>query len=166
MDDFNDLAKLLGALVFLGVLIGVGARLAMPGDQRMSALKTVLYGIAGAIIGGGLAELMDMRMMFTAAAGVLVAVLLIGALHQGGVLVPEDAVGPEEEAVGPAHQGRDLLDLVTHNTDGDLEREAAADEVEAQEAAEEVAEDAAAVETPVEDEVVVEQAVEDPEADA
>jgi uncharacterized membrane protein YeaQ/YmgE (transglycosylase-associated protein family) len=172
MDDFSDLAKLLGGLILLGALVGVGARVAMPGDQRMGFLKTVLYGIAGALIGGGIVELLDMadlleaNVALWALAGTLVAVLLIGALHQGGVLVPEDAVTAEDHEKGPAHQGHDLLDVVTRNEDGDAEREAAADQVELAEAVEAgeadvvvpvaVVHETVVVETPVDADTVAE----------
>lgn len=158
--DLNELLIALAKLAGLGVIIGIGARLALPGDQHMGPAKTVLYGIAGALIGGGLALLMDLNDMFVALAGTIVSILLIGALHQHGIIVPEDAPDGVE---GPLHQGGDLLDRVTRNDDGDLEREAAAAEAEAEEAAQEAADRGAVV---VDERVIVVAEPEVVEADA
>ena len=43
-------------LILIGIVIGVIARLVMPGRQHISALMTVLLGIAGAVIGGIIAS--------------------------------------------------------------------------------------------------------------
>jgi hypothetical protein len=82
------------------------------------------------------------------------------------VLVPEDAVTAEDHEKGPAHQGHDLLDVVTRNEDGDAEREAAADQVELAEAVEAgeadvvvpvaVVHETVVVETPVDADTVAE----------
>ncbi len=70
-------------LILVGLVIGVLARLLVPGKQRLSMLATLLLGVAGAIIGGFLASLMGMGSItelnvvgFVLA--VVAAVLLIG----------------------------------------------------------------------------------------
>ena len=70
-------------LILVGLVIGVLARLIVPGKQRLSLLATLLLGVAGAIIGGFLASLMGMGSItelnvvgFVLA--VVAAVLLIG----------------------------------------------------------------------------------------
>lgn len=70
-------------LILVGAVIGVLARLIVPGKQRLSMLATVLLGVAGAVIGGVLASLVGMGSItelnvvgFILA--VVAAVLLIG----------------------------------------------------------------------------------------
>ena len=70
-------------LILVGAVIGVLARLIVPGKQRLSMLATVLLGIAGAVIGGLLASLVGLGSItelnvvgFILA--VVAAVLLIG----------------------------------------------------------------------------------------
>ncbi|WP_198588568.1 GlsB/YeaQ/YmgE family stress response membrane protein [Geodermatophilus chilensis] len=43
-------------LIVVGLVIGALARLLKPGRQRMSILATMLLGVAGAIIGGLIAD--------------------------------------------------------------------------------------------------------------
>ena len=43
-------------LIVVGVVIGALARLIKPGKQRMSILATMLLGVGGAIIGGLIAD--------------------------------------------------------------------------------------------------------------
>ncbi|MFP5371909.1 MAG: GlsB/YeaQ/YmgE family stress response membrane protein [Actinomycetes bacterium] len=70
-------------LIVVGAVIGVLARLIVPGKQRLSMLATVLLGVAGAVIGGLLASLVGLGSItelnvvgFILA--VVAAVLLIG----------------------------------------------------------------------------------------
>ena len=70
-------------LILVGAVIGVLARLIVPGRQRLSMLATILLGVAGAVIGGLLAGLVGMGSItelnvvgFILA--VVAAVLLIG----------------------------------------------------------------------------------------
>ncbi len=70
-------------LILVGLVIGVLARLIVPGKQRLSLLATLLLGVAGAVIGGVLASLVGMGSItelnvvgFVLA--VVAAVLLIG----------------------------------------------------------------------------------------
>ena len=46
-------------LIAVGLVIGVLARLLQPGRQRMSILATMLLGVAGAVIGGLIADWLD-----------------------------------------------------------------------------------------------------------
>jgi uncharacterized membrane protein YeaQ/YmgE (transglycosylase-associated protein family) len=46
-------------LIAVGLVIGVLARLLQPGRQRMSILATMLLGVAGAVIGGLIADRLD-----------------------------------------------------------------------------------------------------------
>ena len=46
-------------LIVVGLIIGALARLLKPGRQRMSILATMLLGIVGAIIGGLIADWLD-----------------------------------------------------------------------------------------------------------
>jgi uncharacterized membrane protein YeaQ/YmgE (transglycosylase-associated protein family) len=46
-----DPVQILG-LIIIGIVIGVIARLVLPGRQKIGALMTILLGIGGALIGG------------------------------------------------------------------------------------------------------------------
>jgi uncharacterized membrane protein YeaQ/YmgE (transglycosylase-associated protein family) len=46
-------------LIVVGLIIGALARLLQPGRQRMSILATMLLGVVGAIIGGLIADWLD-----------------------------------------------------------------------------------------------------------
>ena len=70
-------------LIFIGVVIGVLARLIKPGRQRLGMLMTVLLGIGGALIGGVIAGLIGTGSIFELdfigfVVAVIAAVLLIG----------------------------------------------------------------------------------------
>ena len=70
-------------LIVVGLIIGVLARLIVPGKQRLSMLATLLLGVAGAIIGGFLASLIGRGDIFELnfvgfVLAVVAAVLLIG----------------------------------------------------------------------------------------
>ena len=39
-------------LIVIGIVIGILARLVMPGRQHIGVLMTILLGIAGALVGG------------------------------------------------------------------------------------------------------------------
>jgi uncharacterized membrane protein YeaQ/YmgE (transglycosylase-associated protein family) len=45
-------------LIVVGLIIGALARLLKPGRQRLSILATMALGVVGAIIGGGLADVL------------------------------------------------------------------------------------------------------------
>ena len=74
-------------LILIGAVIGILARLVMPGRQAIGVLMTVLLGIAGALVGGTVAselgegDIFELNFIGTVV-GVIAAVLLI-ALAQG-----------------------------------------------------------------------------------
>jgi uncharacterized membrane protein YeaQ/YmgE (transglycosylase-associated protein family) len=45
-------------LIVVGLIIGALARLLKPGRQRLSILATMALGVVGAVIGGGLADVL------------------------------------------------------------------------------------------------------------
>ena len=70
-------------LIAVGLVIGALARLLKPGRQRMSILATLLLGVAGAVIGGLIADWLDVGSVtelnfWGFLFALLVAVLLIG----------------------------------------------------------------------------------------
>ena len=70
-------------LIVVGLIIGVLARLIVPGKQRLSMLATLLLGVAGAVIGGVIASLLGTGNIFELniigfVVAVIAAVLLIG----------------------------------------------------------------------------------------
>ena len=74
-------------LILIGIVIGVLARLLIPGRQSIGVLMTVLLGIGGALIGGTIASAIGEGDIFELNAigtifGVIAAVLLI-ALAEG-----------------------------------------------------------------------------------
>jgi uncharacterized membrane protein YeaQ/YmgE (transglycosylase-associated protein family) len=75
-------------LIFIGLVIGVLARLIKPGRQRIGLLMTLLLGVGGAIIGGVIAGLLGTGSIFELdflgfVVAVIAAVLLIGAAEGG-----------------------------------------------------------------------------------
>lgn len=74
-------------LILIGAVIGVIARLIMPGRQRIGALMTVLLGIGGALVGGTVAsalgegDIWELNFVGTVV-GVIAAILLI-AIAEG-----------------------------------------------------------------------------------
>jgi len=75
-------------LIFIGLVIGVLARLIKPGRQRIGLLMTLLLGVGGAIIGGLIAGLLGTGSIFELdfigfVVAVIAAVLLIGAAEGG-----------------------------------------------------------------------------------
>ena len=70
-------------LIVVGLVIGALARLLKPGRQRMSILATMLLGVAGAIIGGLIADWLEVGSItelnfWGFLFALIVAVLLIG----------------------------------------------------------------------------------------
>jgi uncharacterized membrane protein YeaQ/YmgE (transglycosylase-associated protein family) len=70
-------------LIGIGLVIGVLARLIVPGKQRLSMLATILLGIAGAVIGGLIASLIGTGDIFELnfigfVIAVVAAILLVG----------------------------------------------------------------------------------------
>ena len=67
-------------LLIAGAVIGVVARLLLPGRQPIGMILTVVLGIAGALAGGALAELILDNWVVNFILGVAVAALLIAAV--------------------------------------------------------------------------------------
>jgi uncharacterized membrane protein YeaQ/YmgE (transglycosylase-associated protein family) len=74
------------AWVVLGLLAGLVARAVLPGDDSIGIIATLLIGIAGAIAGGFVAELLgfeglgtffEVRTWIIAVAGAMVLLLLV-----------------------------------------------------------------------------------------
>lgn len=94
MDDISELIYTLLGSIAVGALIGVGARAGLPGDQRLDWIRTILYGMAGGVIGAGAALLLDLDYRFAIGIGALVSMALIVMVHQHGHVDPgEDADG-------------------------------------------------------------------------
>ncbi len=77
-------------LVIIGIVIGIIARLVMPGRQHIGVLMTVLLGIGGAIVGGivasaiGTGNIFELNVLGTIV-GIIAAVGLIAIAETGGV---------------------------------------------------------------------------------
>jgi len=93
-------------LILIGIVIGVIARLVLPGRQHIGFLMTILLGIAGAVVGGlvasaiGEGDIFELNFVGTLV-GVIAAVGLIAAAEALGVghgNVP--ATGPSTRPVG------------------------------------------------------------------
>ena len=72
----------------VGLLIGALARLVIPGQQQIGVLATALYGIGGSLLGGILADALDLGAILGFAMSVAVAVVLIlvvGGTQRRGV---------------------------------------------------------------------------------
>ncbi len=70
-------------LIAVGLVIGALARLLQPGRQRMSILATMLLGVVGAVIGGLIADWLDVGSItelnfWGFVFALLAAILLIG----------------------------------------------------------------------------------------
>jgi uncharacterized membrane protein YeaQ/YmgE (transglycosylase-associated protein family) len=71
-------------LIGIGIVIGVLARLIVPGKQHISMVMTVVLGVAGALIGGLIASLLGTGDIFELNVlgfiiAVVAAVVLVGA---------------------------------------------------------------------------------------
>ena len=77
-------------LIIIGIIIGIIARLVMPGRQRIGVFMTVLLGIGGAIIGGivgsaiGTGDIFELNVLGTIV-GIIAAVGLIALAEALGV---------------------------------------------------------------------------------
>jgi uncharacterized membrane protein YeaQ/YmgE (transglycosylase-associated protein family) len=77
-------------LIVIGIVIGVLARLVLPGRQRIGAGLTVLLGIAGALVGGivasaiGTGDIFELNFLGTIV-GIVAAAGLIGVADQAGI---------------------------------------------------------------------------------
>jgi uncharacterized membrane protein YeaQ/YmgE (transglycosylase-associated protein family) len=70
--------KLLG-WALIGLVIGALARLALPGRQTVGLLATALFGVAGALLGGIIADAADVGTILQFVIAVAVAAALIAA---------------------------------------------------------------------------------------
>ena len=77
-------------LILIGIVIGVLARLFLPGRQHIGVLMTILLGIAGAVIGGvvasaiGEGDIWELNFVGTIV-GIIAAIALIAAAEAAGV---------------------------------------------------------------------------------
>jgi uncharacterized membrane protein YeaQ/YmgE (transglycosylase-associated protein family) len=77
-------------LIVIGIVIGVLARLVLPGRQRIGAGLTVLLGIAGALVGGivasaiGTGDIFELNFLVTIV-GIVAAAGLIGVADRAGI---------------------------------------------------------------------------------
>ena len=77
-------------LIAIGIVIGILARLVLPGRQSIGALMTVLLGICGALVGGVIAseigegDIFELNFIGTVV-GVVAAVFLIALAEGAGV---------------------------------------------------------------------------------
>ena len=77
-------------LIVIGIVIGIIARLVMPGRQQIGALMTVLLGVGGALVGGivasaiGEGDIFELNFIGTIV-GIIAAILLIAAAESFGV---------------------------------------------------------------------------------
>lgn len=77
-------------LALVGLVIGGLARLIVPGQQAISGFATALYGIAGALLGGIIADIADVGWFPELLIAILVAAVLV-ALFAGST-GPRDRV--------------------------------------------------------------------------
>lgn len=95
-----EFEQILG-LILIGIVIGVLARLVLPGRQRIGAVLTVLLGIAGALVGGvvasaiGSGDIWELNFLGTVV-GIVAAVAFIGAADAAGL-----GGGRRRDALGP-----------------------------------------------------------------
>jgi uncharacterized membrane protein YeaQ/YmgE (transglycosylase-associated protein family) len=77
-------------LILIGIVIGVLARLVLPGRQHIGVLMTILLGIAGAVIGGAIAsaigegDIFELNFVGTIV-GIVAAIALIAGAEAIGV---------------------------------------------------------------------------------
>jgi uncharacterized membrane protein YeaQ/YmgE (transglycosylase-associated protein family) len=87
-------------LIIIGIVIGVLARLVLPGRQRIGALMTVLLGIGGALVGGivasaiGTGDVFELNFIGTIVGVVAAAGLIAGAESLGIGQGDRRALGP------------------------------------------------------------------------
>lgn len=77
-------------LIIIGIIIGVIARLVLPGRQNIGMGMTILLGIAGALVGGivasliGTGEIFELNIIGTLV-GIVAAAALIGGAESMGI---------------------------------------------------------------------------------
>jgi uncharacterized membrane protein YeaQ/YmgE (transglycosylase-associated protein family) len=70
--------------VLVGILIGALARALLPGRQRLGILATALAGIAGALLGGILANAFDVGRILEFVLAVIAAMVVVALLDRRG----------------------------------------------------------------------------------
>jgi uncharacterized membrane protein YeaQ/YmgE (transglycosylase-associated protein family) len=90
-------------LILVGIVIGILARLILPGRQRIGVLWTIVLGIAGAVIGGAIASALAVGDIFELNfVGFIVAVICAVGLVAGAErLGLGDAGRSRQRHVGP-----------------------------------------------------------------
>jgi uncharacterized membrane protein YeaQ/YmgE (transglycosylase-associated protein family) len=68
--------------VIVGLIVGVLARLILPGKQQMNMLMTILIGVVGALLGGFLWELIFSNHGIAWIGSVIVAVVIVWAYER------------------------------------------------------------------------------------
>lgn len=81
---------ILGFILF-GLVVGILARLLVPGRQKIGLLRTLFLGIVGSLVGGLVASLIDTGDIYElnfigAVVAILAAAILLAAAQQAGVL--------------------------------------------------------------------------------
>ena len=77
-------------LIIIGIVIGLLARLVLPGRQQIGVGLTVLMGIGGALVGGivasalGTGDIFELNILGTLV-GIIAAAGLIGAADRAGI---------------------------------------------------------------------------------
>jgi uncharacterized membrane protein YeaQ/YmgE (transglycosylase-associated protein family) len=90
-------------LILIGLVIGILARLVLPGRQRIGVALTLLLGIAGALVGGivasalGTGDIFELNFLGTIV-GIIAAAGFIGAADAGGL-----GRGRRRDALKPGH---------------------------------------------------------------
>jgi uncharacterized membrane protein YeaQ/YmgE (transglycosylase-associated protein family) len=90
-------------LILIGLVIGVLARLVLPGRQRIGVAMTLLLGIAGALVGGivasalGTGDIFELNFLGTIV-GIIAAAGFIGAADAAGL-----GRGRRRDALKPGH---------------------------------------------------------------
>ena len=88
-------------LILIGIVIGILARLVLPGRQPIGMWMTILFGIAGALVGGivasaiGEGDIWELNFIGTVV-GVVAAAVFIGAADAAGL-----GRGSRREALPP-----------------------------------------------------------------
>jgi uncharacterized membrane protein YeaQ/YmgE (transglycosylase-associated protein family) len=90
-------------LILIGLVIGILARLVLPGRQRIGVALTLLLGIAGALFGGivasalGTGDIFELNFLGTIV-GIIAAAGFIGAADAAGL-----GRGRRRDALKPGH---------------------------------------------------------------
>ncbi|CAA9483153.1 MAG: hypothetical protein AVDCRST_MAG17-299 [uncultured Solirubrobacterales bacterium] len=90
-------------LILVGLVIGLLARLLLPGRQRIGLALTLLFGVAGAVIGGTLASLIGRGEIFE----LNVVGFIFALLASVGLLAIAEAAGIGAPKRGEVRGGRD-----------------------------------------------------------